>query len=445
MEFAGKKILIMGFAKSGMAAVKLLRHLGADHIIVTDRKDIPEKELLESWGVTVLKQADELFDENYDLVIKNPGVPYVSPLVKKLKDRNIPVITEVELAYQVAKPQHYIAITGTNGKTTTTTLVYEFLKEHYGDRALVGGNIGTPLCDLVLEHNLLEEAGYYISVELSQAQLVDIDQFRPDAAAIMNLTPDHVDVMGSLDTYYWSKTLIYKNMKDSDVFVVNADDPILHEYMEKYPVHCVEKTISLYRDDTDGYLKDGWMIINGEKVVELDKVPIPGLHNLQNIIVAASACMSAGVSAEEIRRAVYAFKGVEHRIEFTRELDGVKYYNDSKGTNTDATITALKAFDKGVILLVGGYEKGLSMDEMKKHLGCVKLVIGYGLAGPRIAHDLVGDAAIIVDDMVQAVHAAKDAAVPGDIVLLSPTTSSFDQYSGYEERGRHFKKIVNSL
>ncbi|MBR2829314.1 MAG: UDP-N-acetylmuramoyl-L-alanine--D-glutamate ligase, partial [Solobacterium sp.] len=294
MEFAGKKILIMGFAKSGMAAVKLLRHLGADNIIVTDRKDIPEKELLESWGVTVLKQADELFDEDYDLVIKNPGVPYVSPLAKKLKDRNIPVITEVELAYQVAKPQHYVAITGTNGKTTTTTLVYEFLKEHYGDKALVGGNIGTPLCDVVLEHNLLAEEGYYISVELSQAQLVDIDQFRPDAAAIMNLTPDHVDVMGSLDTYYWSKTLIYKNMKDSDVFVVNADDPILHEYMEKYPVHCAEKTISLYRDDTDGYLKDGWMIINGEKVVELDKVPIPGLHNLQNIIVAASACMSAG-------------------------------------------------------------------------------------------------------------------------------------------------------
>ncbi len=187
------------------------------------------------------------------------------------------------------------------------------------------------------------------------------------------------------------------------------------------------------------------MVINGEKVLELDRITLPGMHNKQNIIIAVSAAMKMGVTKEQAQEVIYSFKGVEHRIEFTRELDGVKYYNDSKGTNTDATITALKSFDKGVILLVGGFEKGLSMDEMKKHLGCVKKVIGFGASGPRIAHDLAGDNAIVVNNLEEAVHAAKDIAVPGDIVLLSPTTSSFDQYPNFEERGKHFKRIVAAL
>ncbi|MBQ6222333.1 MAG: UDP-N-acetylmuramoyl-L-alanine--D-glutamate ligase [Solobacterium sp.] len=443
MEFQGKRILIMGFARSGKAALQLLLKLGAEDIVITDLRPVPEDCLSDT--VKYHPQTEELFDEDFDLVIKNPGVPHVSPLVRKLRERNIPVITEIELAYQTAKPQHYVAITGTNGKTTTTTLVYEFLKQHYGDKALVGGNIGIPLCELVLEHDLLEQEGYYIALEISQAQLVDIEQFRPEVAAIMNLTPDHVDVMGSLETYYWSKTLVYKNMKEEDTFILNADDENLKVYTKKYPVHCKIKSISLERTDTDGYLKDGWMIIDGQKILETGRIQIPGRHNLQNMIVAVSACMAAGVTAEEIRRAAYAFQGVEHRIEFVRELDGVKYYNDSKGTNTDATITALKAFDHGVILLVGGFEKNLSMDEMKNYLGCVKQVIGYGKSGPRIAGDLVGEKAIITEDLVQAVHEARKIATAGDTVLLSPTTSSFDQYSGFEERGRHFKAIVQGL
>jgi UDP-N-acetylmuramoylalanine--D-glutamate ligase len=187
------------------------------------------------------------------------------------------------------------------------------------------------------------------------------------------------------------------------------------------------------------------MIIKGEKVLDLSDVRLPGKHNLQNIIIAASACKQVGVSNTDIQEVIRNFTGVEHRIEFVRELNGVKYYNDSKATNTDATITALKSFDKGVILLVGGFEKGLAMDDVKKYLGCVKQVIGYGLSGRRIATDLVGDKAVIVEDLVQAVHEANKYAQAGDIVLLSPTTSSFDQYSGFEERGRHFKEIVNAL
>ena len=445
MDFQGKRILVIGLARSGMAAIRLLVKLGADQITVTEKKEIKNKDELTALGVTCVPQTDEVFAESYDLVIKNPGVPPVSPFIVDMKKRGIPVITEIELAYQVSRPQHYAAITGTNGKTTTTTLVYEFLKKAYGEKAHVGGNIGTPLCELVLEHNLLEEEGHYISLEISNAQLADIISFRPETSAIMNLTPDHIDFMGGLDAYYRSKTRVYENMKDDDTFILNADDPVLKEYTEKYPVPCKCMTMSLEKCDTDAYMKDGYMFINGEKLLDVSRVCVPGKHNLQNILIAACLANRLGVSAGDIREVVYAFKGVEHRIEFVREINGVKYYNDSKGTNTDATITALKSFDKGVILLVGGFEKGLSMDEMKKHLGCVKNVIGFGASGRRISTDLVGEDAIVVENLEQAVAKAAGLAESGDIVLLSPTTSSFDQYSCFEERGEHFKRIVNAL
>lgn len=445
MDLKNKKILVIGLARSGLAAIRLLHEIGVTDITLTEQREVKEKEYLESIGVTILPQSDEVFERPYDLVIKNPGVPPISPFIRRFKDRGIPVITEVELAYRLAKPQHYVAITGTNGKTTTTTLVYELLKKAYGDKAHVGGNIGTPLCELVLEHNLLNEEGHYISLEISNAQLIDIVTFRPEISVIINLTPDHIDFMGGLDNYYYSKTRVYMNCHEDDLFLYNADDPIVKEYTDKYPIPCQKMTFSLEKQDTDAYLKDGWMVINGEKVLELDRITLPGMHNKQNIIIAVSAAMKMGVTKEQAQEVIYSFKGVEHRIEFTRELDGVKYYNDSKGTNTDATITALKSFDKGVILLVGGFEKGLSMDEMKKHLGCVKKVIGFGASGPRIAHDLAGDNAIVVNNLEEAVHAAKDIAVPGDIVLLSPTTSSFDQYPNFEERGKHFKRIVAAL
>lgn len=444
MEFQNRKILVVGLARSGMAAIRLLKKLGADNITLTERKEVKEKEYLESIGVRVVKQTDEVFDEDWDLVIKNPGVPPISPFIIKMKERGIPVITEIELAYQVSKPQHYIAITGTNGKTTTTTLTYECLKAAYGDKAHVGGNIGTPLCEIVLQENLLEEEGHYISLEISQAQLVDIVKFRPDVSVIINLTPDHIDSMGGLENYYLAKTRVYENMKDDDLFLKNIDDPNVIEYTERVPVHCRTMTFSLDKE-ADCCLKDGQMFVNGVKVLDLDKVGLPGKHNLQNIIIAAAACMAEGVSAEVIRDTVYAFKGVEHRIEYVRTLNGVKYYNDSKATNTDATITALKSFDHGVILLVGGFEKGLSMDDVLPYMGCVKKVIGFGLSGRRIAEDLVHEEAVVVKDLKEAVDEAYKAAQEGDTVLLSPTTSSFDQYSGFEERGRHFKELVKAL
>ena len=447
MKFTGKKVLVVGLARSGMAAIKVLHELGAD-IVLSERKPAEElKELatLKELGVTIVGQDMEVFDQKYDLCVKNPGVPYRSPFMEALALHGVPIITEIELAFQVAKPQHYIAITGTNGKTTTTTLVYEILNRAFPGKAHLCGNIGIPLCEIVMEEGLMEESDHYIALEISNYQLVSIDRFRPDVATIINLTPDHVDFMGSLEAYYKSKTEVYRNMTPEDTFLLNADDPVLAEYVEKYPVPATVRTFSLDRTDTDNCVRDGQLYVGDEPVLPLTSIRLPGKHNLQNVMIAVSAAKVLGISNETIQEVVEGFTGVEHRIEFVREKDGVRYYNDSKGTNTDATVTALKAFDKGVILLIGGFEKGLPMDDVKAHLGCVKKVIGYGACGPRLVADTVGADGIVVTTLDEAVAEAVKIAESGDTVLLSPTTSSFDQYTCFEERGDHFKKLVNEL
>lgn len=447
MDLSGKKVLVVGLARSGMAAIRVLKKLGAEVTLSESKKkeDIKEIDFLNENNVEIVGQDMAVFERDFYFVVKNPGVPYRSPMMQKLQERNIPVITEIELAYQVAKPQHYIAITGTNGKTTTSTLTYEILRRAFPGKAHLCGNIGIPLCEIVMENGLMEEGGHYIALEISNFQLVNIDKFRPEVATIINLTPDHIDFMGSLDNYYKSKTEVYRNMADSDVFLLNADDPVVKEYTDRYPVKCAKESFSTDSNSADCIAKDGYLEIKGEKIIPLNAIKIVGKHNLQNVMIAVSAAKAIGISNDIVLDAVSSFKGVEHRIEFVREIDGVKYYNDSKGTNTDATITALKAFDHGVILLVGGFEKGLPMDEMKKHLGCVKKIIGFGACGARLVHDLVGEDGIIVTTLDEAVAEANKIAESGDTVLLSPTTSSFDQYTCFEERGDHFKKIINAL
>lgn len=447
MDLSGKKVLVVGLARSGMAAIRVLKKLGAEVTLSESKKkdDIKEIGFLNENNVEIVGQDMAVFERDFDFVVKNPGVPYRSPMMQKLQERNIPVITEIELAYQVAKPQHYIAITGTNGKTTTSTLTYEILRRAFPGKAHLCGNIGIPLCEIVMENGLMEEGGHYIALEISNFQLVNIDKFRPEVATIINLTPDHIDFMGSLDNYYKSKTEVYRNMAGNDVFLLNADDPVVKEYTDRYPVKCAKESFSTDSQSADCIAKDGYLEIKGEKIIPLNAIKIVGKHNLQNVMIAVSAAKAIGISNNVILEAVSSFKGVEHRIEFVREIDGVKYYNDSKGTNTDATITALKAFDRGVILLVGGFEKGLPMDEMKKHLGCVKMIIGFGACGARLVHDLVGEDGIVVTTLDEAVAEANKIAESGDTVLLSPTTSSFDQYTCFEERGDHFKKIIKAL
>ncbi|WP_294577589.1 UDP-N-acetylmuramoyl-L-alanine--D-glutamate ligase [uncultured Thomasclavelia sp.] len=442
----GKKVLVIGLARSGKAAIRLLHHLNATITVneAKDAKDIPEYQQYIDMGIEMVtgSHPDELFERDFDFVIKNPGINYHKPFILRLKERKIPVYTEIELAFQVAKKQHYIAITGTNGKTTTVTLIEKILKGQY-PKVHLAGNVGYPLCDIVMDNNLLEEENHYVVIEMSNFQLLDIDTFKPHLSTIINLTPDHLDYMASLDEYYASKTNIYKNTDQEDFYVVNLDDKTVLEYLERYPVPCKQVTMSLTKE-ADCMIKDQAIYFKDEKIIDLDEIKIVGNHNVQNIMVAICMAKLSNVATEVVEREIASFMGVEHRIEFVREINGVKVYNDSKATNTDASIIALKAFDKPVILLMGGFEKGLDLTEMATYGNHIKRLVAFGAAGKRFKDEMHVANSVLVKDLEAATIEALDQAEPGDIVLLSPSTSSFDEFTSYEQRGKVFKEIVNN-
>ncbi|MEG0685223.1 MAG: UDP-N-acetylmuramoyl-L-alanine--D-glutamate ligase, partial [Coprobacillus sp.] len=261
---------------------------------------------------------------------------------------------------------------------------------------------------------------------------------------VINLTPDHLDYMDSLEEYYASKMRIYMNQDEHDYFIENIDDEVLQGYLKQYPVPAQPITFSLEKE-ADCMIKEDAIYFNNQRVVGLNEIKIVGKHNVQNMMIAIIACHLAHVSLSDIHDTLAAFKGVEHRIEFVREIKGVKYYNDSKATNTDATIIALKAFDKPVILLMGGHEKGLDLTEMAKYNNCISQLICFGSAKERFAKDMQHPSTYIVEHLKDAIDKAYELASEQDIVLLSPSTSSFDEFSGYEERGNVFKEIVNEL
>ena len=442
----GKKVLVIGLAKSGKAAVRLLSKLQATITINVNqtKEEIPEYQEYQEAGITLVTggHPTELFEEDFDFVIKNPGINYHKPFILRLKQRGIPVYTEIELAYQVAKKQHYIAITGTNGKTTTVTLIDKVLRGQF-DNVHLAGNVGTPLCDVVLEHNLLEEENHYIVLEMSNFQLLDIDTFTPEIATIINLTPDHLDYMDSLEEYYASKTNIYKNQTGDHFYIDNIDDQTLQEYTTKYPVCSQKSTLSLTGTSTS-HIKNNSIYFKEEEIIALEEIKVVGDHNLQNIMVAISISKILGVATKVIHDQIASFIGVEHRIEFVREIHGVKIYNDSKATNTDASIIALKAFKQPVIVLMGGFDKGLDLSEVTKYKKHIAKLITFGDAGPRFLKDMNIADSICVKDLHGATLEALKQAKSGDIILLSPSTSSFDEFSGYEQRGNVFKDIVNN-
>ncbi len=446
-DFKNKKVLVLGLARSGMAAVRLLHKLGAVITVseskpLSDIKELPE---LEKMGVRVVNQEKEVFEEDYFLAVKNPGINGKLWFVKRLRERGISVITEIELAFRVSAPQHFVAITGSNGKTTTSTLVYEIIKKQYPEKTLLCGNIGIALCEMVLEYDLINNEGYYIVLEISNFQLVDIVDFRPEVSVIINLAADHLDFMGTEDAYYRSKLRVYENMKDNDTFLYNVDDELIKNYEKEVTVGCKKLTYSLFDNTADLFADKENVYYKGEKIFPVSDIKVVGRHNVQNVLVGVGAALCLGVSQPNIRQAISDFKGVEHRIEFVREKDGVRYYNDSKGTNVDATVTALRAFSVPVILLAGGHEKGLDLSPLKPLLSGVKLLVAYGECGERIFGELDVCERALVNNLEEALKKAVSVAENGDVVLLSPTTSSYDQYSCFEERGEHFKSLVNSL
>ena len=447
IDFSGKKVLVLGLARSGMAAVKLLTRLGAEVTVSESRalSDIKELSELQAMGVRVVNQTEDIFEEDYFLAVKNPGINGRLWFVKRLRERGISVITEIELAFMVSAPQHYVAITGSNGKTTTATLTYEIIRSQHPDKTLLCGNIGIALCEMVLQYDLINNSGYYIVLEISNFQLLDIVDFRPETAVIINLAADHLDFMGTEDAYYRSKLRVYENMKGEDLFLYNLDDELISSYTKEVPVGCDVCTYSLVDSSADLYADESAVYFKGKELFPVSDIRVVGRHNVQNVLVGVGSAIKCGVSPENIRSAIAAFRGVEHRIEFVREKDGIRYYNDSKGTNVDATVTALKAFSAPVILLAGGHEKGLDLSPLKPLLSGVKKVISYGECGERIHRELADSQGILTDNLENAVKEAVKIAASGDVVLLSPTTSSYDQYTCFEQRGEHFKALVNSL
>ena len=435
----GKKVLVIGLAKSGKAAVYLLHQLNAT-ITVNEYASVDKIDCYDEFvnmGVEMVTggHPEELFERDFDFVVKNPGINYHKPFIVRLKETNIPVYTEIELAYQVSKMQNYLALTGTNGKTTTVTLIHEIFKNALRNTCLAG-NVGTPLCTCVLQEDLLNQENYDIVLEMSNFQLLDIDTFKPHISCIMNLTPDHLDYMASLDEYYTSKTYIYRNSDENDL--------VLQDYLLKYPPRASRITFSLEKE-ADCMIKDQAIYYKNQHIIDLDEIKIVGRHNIQNIMISICYAILSNISIECIHDTIASFMGVEHRIEYVREYQGVKYYNDSKGTNTDAAMIALKAFEQPVILLMGGFEKGLDLTEMSTYNSRISTLICFGAAKDRFAKDMKHDHTIIVEHMKDAILKAKEIAKEGDIVLLSPSTSSFDEFSGYEQRGRVFKEIVNNF
>ncbi|MGX6442039.1 UDP-N-acetylmuramoyl-L-alanine--D-glutamate ligase [Neobacillus sp. K501] len=440
-----KKILVLGLAKSGVTAAALLHKLGA-FVTVNDKKPLsenPEAQGLLEQGIKVIcgEHPVELLDEGFELIVKNPGIPYQNPIIEGAIEKGIPVLTEVELAYQISEAP-FIGITGTNGKTTTTTLVYEMLNEGHKN-PLIAGNIGTVASGVAQEATEENQ----IVIELSSFQLMGIDTFKPKIAIITNLYDAHLDYHGTRMEYVKAKANIAKNQTKADYLIVNADQEEVLEIARQSKASIIPFSTKKVLDK-GAYIKDGWISFNGENVMLVKDIALPGVHNLENILSAMAAAKLTGVDNEAIIQVLKTFTGVKHRLQYVAELDGRKFYNDSKATNTLATMNALKAFQAPIILLAGGLDRGNEFDELIPYLKQVKALITFGQTAAkieRVGRDAGIKRILRVDNVEKAVPAAYDYSEAGDVILLSPACASWDQYKTFEVRGDIFIKAVHKL
>jgi len=443
--FLHKKILVVGLAKSGVGAASLLHQLGA-FVTVNDYKPLsenPEAQGLLEQGIKVIcgEHPIELLEEGFELIVKNPGIPYHNPMIKGAIERDIPVITEVELAYQVSEAP-FIAITGTNGKTTTTTLVYEMLEVGKKD-PLIAGNIGTVASEVAQ----VAGAHHHIVIELSSFQLMGTPSFRPRIAILTNLYEAHLDYHGTRLEYVKAKANITKNQTNDDFFIVNAEQEEVMDIARQSKAQIVP--FSTKRELPSGaYIKDGWVIFNGEQIMLQEDIRLPGAHNLENILSAVAAAKLSGVGNEAIAHVLNMFAGVKHRLQFIGEVEGRQFYNDSKATNILATKNALAAFEKPIVLLCGGLDRGNEFDELIPSFKNVKTMITFGqTAGKmeRVAMESGIKSIHRVDNVGKAVPLAYQLSDPGDVILLSPACASWDQYKTFEVRGDIFIEAVHKL
>ncbi|EOA3904126.1 UDP-N-acetylmuramoyl-L-alanine--D-glutamate ligase [Bacillus cytotoxicus] len=445
-DYQNKNILVLGIAKSGYAAANLLKSLGAN-VIVNDGKPLANNELaaeLQAKGMDVVCGGHplELLERNIALVVKNPGIPYSNPLLVAAKEKQIPIITEIELAYRISEVP-FIGITGSNGKTTTTMLTFEMLKE--GEKyPVIAGNIGTVACEVAQS----VKGNEVLVTELSSFQLMGVETFQPKVAAFLNLFEAHLDYHGTKKEYGLAKANIFKNQTAADYSVINADDA---DVMALSADSKGQKILfSATKEIEDGAcIKENALYFKGEKVVEIKDVVLPGKHNLENILAAMSIAKLLGVANEAIVAVLKRFTGVKHRLEYVTTIHNRKFYNDSKATNMLATEKALSAFTSPVILLAGGLDRGNEFDDLipyfEQH---VKAIVTYGQTAPKLVHaaEKAGLAIIeTVNHLEEAVERAYAHSTDGDVILLSPACASWDQFKTFEERGDIFIQAVHKL
>ncbi len=449
MQVRGKRFSILGAGKSGLAVARLLKTRRAKVFLSEKGKqnkfEDAAKELQEI-GVEF-----ELGDNTHrvleaDYIVLSPGVPLDAPIVKLARTQQIKILSEIEIAFDQCEAP-IVAITGTNGKTTTTTLVGEIFKRA-GWNTFVAGNIGIAFSEIV-DQAKGEKA--IVVLEVSSFQLDAIDEFRPKVSALLNIAPDHLDRYKNYEAYIQSKYRIVENQKGYDIFVYNHDDENARNCADTVNIRTIGFSLKEELKQGSYLVGDDIVLRIGrekEVLINRNEIGIPGPHNLMNAMAAALMTRTMGVEYDAIRETLRTFKGVEHRIEFVRELNGVKYYNDSKATNVDSVYYALGSFKEPIILIAGGKDKGNDYskiaDLVKEH---VKAIVTVGKGAEKIEKFFDGMKPIHSAgmSMEEAVRLAKEAAAPGDIVLLSPACASFDMFDNYEQRGRVFKELVNQL
>jgi len=447
--YESKRILIVGLAKSGIAVASVLKSLKADVTIT----DLQKREALENLINEAVSYVDDFIlgempktISGFDLIIMSPGVPMTIALVKEARELKIPVIGEIELAYRLCKG-YFIGITGTNGKTTTTSLVGEIFKKASREHHVVG-NIGIPAISKALE-TTTETA---MITELSSFQLESIETFRAHIAAIINITPDHLNRHKTMENYILAKARVFENQGPEDFLILNADDPELVALAPRANGRVVwfsrEKALP-----EGAFIQDGFFCMAWEGTVHciapVTSLFIPGKHNIQNALVAMTIAFLSNIEATIIEETFCSFKGVAHRVAYIDTIDNRVFYNDSKGTNPDATICAIEAMVKPTVLIAGGMDKGSDFSDVAKIMsGKVKALILLGetkLALKREAEKVGIEHIVLVEDMEQAVNTAYDVSEQGDAILLSPACASWDMYADFEARGAHFETCVKAL
>lgn len=443
-NFTNKKVLVLGLAKSGESAARLLDKLGAI-VTVNDGKPFEEnpaaQSLLEE-GIKVVTGGHplELLDEDFELMVKNPGIRYDNPMVVRALEKKISVITEVELAYLISEAP-IIGITGSNGKTTTTTMIAEVLTAA-GQNGLRSGNIGFPASQVATTATRNDT----LVMELSSFQLMGIETFHPEIAVITNLMPTHIDYHGSFENYVAAKWNLQKNMTKSDFLVLNFNQTLAKDLAAKTQATVVPFSTT---EEVDGaYLEGNILTFRGEPIMAADELGVPGSHNIENALATIVVTKLRGIENQVIKETLAGFGGVKHRLQYVDEINHVKFYNDSKSTNILATQKALSGFENSkVILIAGGLDRGNEFDELIPDIQGLKKMVILGESSARIkrAADKAGVDYIDAESIKDATRKAFDEAQTGDIVLLSPANASWDMYPNFEVRGDEFIKTVEEL